>query len=73
VNQNSQARITDIPEPRRIAVAERPDDQFQAGPPAQRRAADEQLAHDRHRRPRQQEARAGLLRIAPRAGRALDQ
>jgi hypothetical protein len=35
----------------RIAVAERPDDQLQAGLPAQRRASGEQLAHDRHRDP----------------------
>src|SRR5262249_31729745 len=64
--------VTGIHDLRRIAVAERPDDQLQTGPPAQWRASAEQLAHDRYRRPRQQEPRAGLPRVASRAERALE-
>jgi len=73
MHEKGQARVAEVPERRRVPVAERPDDHFHAGPAAQRRVSVEQAPHDRHGRPCQYQPRLALLRVSPGAERALDQ
>jgi hypothetical protein len=72
VQEQGKLRVVSTPEPCGIGVVERADQQFEAGPAAQRGLPGQQAAHDRHGRTAQQQPRSALLSRTARAELPLD-
>jgi hypothetical protein len=72
MQEQGKLRVVGTPEPGGIGVAERADQQFEAGSAAQRGLPGKQTAHDRHGRAAQQQPRGARLPRTARAELPLD-